>query len=66
MRWQDKLTAEERKHLREEGITTLSAFRTMRGQQRATMLRWGRSLDIPSEVAHGCMDCRKIAEKLDV
>ena len=66
MRWQDKLAAEERKHLRSTKIFSLKDFRELRKFQVMNMISWAGNTDIPTEIRHGCMDCRKIAEKLGV
>lgn len=64
MRWQDKLTKEERKHLREHNIFSVRKFSVLRKLQIHRMEESSGNYDIPAEIAHGCMDCRKIAEKL--
>ena len=66
MRWQDKLTKEERKHLREHGIFSIKQLTEMRWRQIATMEKFDGNHDIPAEIAHGCMECRIIADKLGV
>ncbi len=66
MRWQDKLTKEELKHLHEYGIFSVKRFFEMRERQCRDMLKISGNCDIPAEIAHGCMDCRKIADKLGV
>lgn len=66
MRWQDKLTKEERKHLREHNIFSVRKFSVLRKLQICLMEKSSGNCDIPAEIAHGCMDCRKIADKLGV
>lgn len=66
MRWQDKLTKEERKHLREHNIFSIKRLKELRLRQIAIMEKFDSNHDIPAEIAHGCMECRKIADKLGV
>lgn len=66
MRWQDKLTDEELKHLRDHGIFSVRRFSVLRKFQMRNMEEICGNCDIPTEIAHGCMDCRKIAEKLGI
>ena len=66
MRWQDKLTKEERKHLREHNIFSVRKFSVLRKLQINLMEESSGNCDIPAELAHGCIDCRRIAGKLEV
>ena len=59
-RWQDRLTAKERAHLRENKIRTLKRLREARRVQLAGKM--------PATVGslESCWDCRMIAKKLGV
>jgi hypothetical protein len=57
MKWKDKLTRPEQKHLREMGIHSLKAMRVNRGTQ-AKMKEYGENEIEP------CWECRNIAVKL--
>lgn len=54
MRWQQKLTKEERKHLRKNGITTLYELKEIREWQTR----------LTDKVV--CWDCKSIARKVGI
>jgi len=56
MRWQEKLTQKELKHLHAQGITTLRGLRETREHQRA--------MKAACATVEPCFDCLSIARKL--
>ena len=62
MRWQDKLTARERRHLREVNVLTIKALKRMREHQRERK-RDAEKRGIKNPV-EPCYECRDIAIKL--
>lgn len=66
MGWKDKLTKGERKHLRETGVFSLKQFKDLRWGQIAMMEKIAGNHDIPAEIAHGCLECRRIAAILGI
>jgi hypothetical protein len=59
MKWKDKLTRPEQKHLREMGIYSLKAMRLNRETQ-VKMKEYGD----PEVKIEPCWECRRIAVKL--
>jgi hypothetical protein len=59
MRWKDKLTAAERKHLRDMGIYTLRELRETREYQRHLK-------ELPRAGGEPCHECKHIAVKLGI
>lgn len=58
MKWQEKLTRDELKHMRDMGDRTLSEFRETRKLQLAL------EAEHPKTIA--CFECRHIAKKLGI
>jgi hypothetical protein len=57
MKWQEKLTKAELKHLRESGPVTLRALRVNRAYQKMMKEQSGGHVE-------PCYECKKIAQKL--
>jgi hypothetical protein len=55
MKWRDKLTKLELKHLADSGITSLEGLKRTRRHQIAQTAKSG---------VEGCWECRRIAAKL--
>jgi len=69
MRWQQKLTKTQLKHLKDCGITTLTAFIRCRKQQLSDMRKFDanpQNAERSAETVVGCWDCREIAKRLQV
>jgi hypothetical protein len=65
MRWQDKLTPEERRHLRHGGrMLTLTEFKKDRVWQRRKAAEWRRIHPTCAKNAEPCPHCVRIAHKL--
>jgi len=61
MKWNDRLTKTERRHLRESGCLTLAAFVRTVEAQKAT-----RRANNDNPALEPCWECRRIAQKLNL
>jgi len=63
MKWQEKITKKEMKHLREMGVSTLTEARRNADHQKIVREN-GAAEGLPRGIAEPCFDCLIINRKL--